>query len=70
MTRNTAIKINAAIRWYQQGDALKNSLENIACQCCDEDKEGDVDEIALLIDRVNNGKKLKQIKLPLPEFAI
>ncbi|EEP1423103.1 hypothetical protein HAZ10_001018 [Salmonella enterica] len=70
MTRNTAIKINAAIRWHQQGDALKNSLENIACQCCDEDKEGDVGEIALLIDHVNNGKKLKPIKVPLPGFAI
>lgn len=70
MTRNTAMKVNAAIRWHQQGDGLKNSLENIACQCCDENKEGDVGEIALLIDYLNNGKKLKQIKLPLPGFAI
>ncbi|AXC66297.1 hypothetical protein DOE63_12475 [Salmonella enterica subsp. diarizonae serovar 59:z10:-] len=69
MTRNTIMKVNAAIRWHQQGEALKNSLENIACQCCDEDKEGDVYEIATLIDHVNNGKKLKQIKLTLPGFA-
>lgn len=72
MTRNTTMKVNAAIRWYpqpEQNEMLKKSLETIAFQCCEEDKEGDVDEIALLIDFVNKGKKLKELKLPLPGFA-
>ncbi|EOZ4486324.1 hypothetical protein ACQLT9_003100 [Salmonella enterica subsp. diarizonae] len=73
MTRNTTMKVNAAIRWHpqpKQNEMLKESLESIASQCCDEDKEGDVYEIALLIDTLNKGKKIKELKLPLPGFAI
>ncbi|EAA9298628.1 hypothetical protein G5W47_000257 [Salmonella enterica subsp. enterica] len=73
MTRNTTMKVNAAIRWYsqpEQNEMLKKSPESIGVQCCDENKEGDVYEIALLIDFVNKGKKLKELKLPLPGFAI
>ncbi|EIE5007005.1 hypothetical protein K8N77_001116 [Salmonella enterica] len=72
MTRNTIMRVNAAIRWYpqpKQNEMLKKSLETIASQCCDEDKEGDAYEIAPLIDLVNKGKKLKELKLPLPGFA-
>ncbi|HFW4799612.1 TPA: hypothetical protein ACIBS5_005163 [Salmonella enterica subsp. diarizonae serovar 60-67:z35:-] len=80
MTSDTLKSVNAAIKWYQYDnekapnqrmahrDRLREDLTTIAKRCCDEDKEGDVDEIGMLIEYLNNGKELKPV--PLPEFSI
>ncbi|HGG5279835.1 TPA: hypothetical protein ACJGX5_003911 [Salmonella enterica subsp. enterica serovar Senftenberg] len=80
MTSDTLKSVNAAIKWYRYNnekapnqrmahrDLLKEDLTTIADRCCDEDKEGDVDEIGMLIEYLNNGKELKPV--PQPEFSI
>ncbi|EAW2469891.1 hypothetical protein FMF70_00355 [Salmonella enterica] len=75
MTRDTTRKVNAAIGWYPIHDTdrpgvqqtarkrLKASLQLIADDCCDENNEGDFEEIALLIKYLDDGKKLKPLTL-------
>ncbi|EJZ6320832.1 hypothetical protein OII99_003381 [Salmonella enterica] len=75
MTRDTTRKVYAAIDWYPIHDTdrhevqqtarkrLKASLQLIADDCCDENNEGDFEEIALLIKYLDDGKKLKPLPL-------
>lgn len=76
MTSDTLKSVNAAIKWYHYDnrkapnqrmahrDRLREDLTTIAERCCDEDKEGDVDEIGMLIEYLNNGKELKPFLQP------
>ncbi|ECH9429803.1 hypothetical protein ZX67_20890 [Salmonella enterica subsp. enterica] len=75
MTKDTTRKVNAAIGWYPIHDTgrqgvqqtarkrLRASLQLIADDCCDENNEGDFEEIALLIKYLDDGKKLKPLPL-------